>query len=144
MKRQVVRPALVLTGAITNIMSACITRLLVIVLVVTLCPSPVFAEDSLKVHLAVTAFMAAHGADLYTTGYCIGARTCREVNPVFVPLADRPVVFGALKMGTAALTSWVLLRSHKQHPRLVFWLATVGAAGVSAAAVHNARIGRSR
>lgn len=106
--------------------------------------TPVFAEDSLKLHLALVGFMAAHGADLYTTGYCIGARTCREVNPVFAPLADKPVAFGALKMSTAALTSWALLHHHKAHPRLVFWTAVAGTIGISAVAVHNARIGSPR
>src|SRR3989337_1454415 len=75
------------------------TNVIVLALALGLWATPVQADDGPRLHIALTAYMAAHGADLYTTGYCIGARTCREVNPVFAPFAHQPVAFGATKMG---------------------------------------------
>ena len=105
-------------------------------------PLSVQAEHSLKLHVALAAYMAAHGADLSATMYCLGAQTCREVNPVFAPLTRQPFVAGATKMGVAALSSWLLLRAHQRHPTLAFWLAVGGATVTSAVAVYTMTSGR--
>lgn len=110
-------------------------------LVAVLCASlaPAQTREGVGLHVALVAFVAAEGADLSTTMYCAGAKTCREANPVFAPFVRRPVAAGAFKMGTAAIAAWLLLHEHERHPRLTFWIATIGAAGFSAIATHNSR-----
>lgn len=114
------------------------TRALLVVAL--LWSTPASAEDGLRLHVALTAFMAAQGADLSTTMYCAGAQRCREANPIMAPFFTRPIAMGAVKMGTAALTSWALIHFHAKHPRLTFWLATAGTVGLSVVAARNARI----
>lgn len=93
-------------------------------------------------HLALLALLAAHGADTATTMYAIGARPAavREWNPVMRPLVRHPAAFGAVKLGTAGVTSWALCRTRAAHPRLTVWSASASAIGLSAVAVHNARV----
>ena len=92
-------------------------------------------------HLALIALLAAHGADTSTTMYAIGAHPAavHEWNPVMRPLLGHPAAFGAVKLGTAGVTSWALLRLKDDHPKLVVWIASASAIGLSAVAVHNAR-----
>lgn len=122
----------------------------VFTLVAWLITVPVFAQDvptfsltkdSTALHIVLCSYMAAQGADLATTFYAIGANKGTEANPILAPLVRYPFAIGAIKMGVAAGTSWALIKLHKTHPRLAFWVALVGTAGVSAVAWHNAQLG---
>lgn len=95
-------------------------------------------------HAALVALLAAHGADVATTVAALTARPgeVREGNPLFAPLADHPAAFGAAVMGAAGLSSWALVALRPSHPRVVVWIATGGAIGLSAVAVHNSRMVR--
>jgi len=106
--------------------------------------TPLYAQstDSFPLHLALAGMMAAHGADLSTTMYCLGAETCHEANPFFAPLTRHPAAAGAVKMGIAAGTAWVLLRHHEEHPKLVFWTSVGLTAFYTGVVIHNARLGR--
>jgi hypothetical protein len=95
-------------------------------------------RDDTSLHIALGAFGAAQGADLATTMYALGRGGFREVNPVFRPLSDHPALAGATKMGVAVATQFLLMKVHATHPRLAFWLSTVGAGAYSAIAIHNA------
>ena len=88
-------------------------------------------------HIALGAFGAAQGADLATTMYALGRGGLQEANPVFSSLSDHPALAGATKMGVAAATAFLLLKVHATHPRLAFWLSTVGASAYSAIAIRN-------
>ena len=111
-----------------------------------LAEAPVAVEavepNPLRLHVAIGAMMAAQGADLATTMYALGTRRYEEVNPAFDWLTHTPWVAGAVKMAVAAGFSYLMLREHKQHPRLTFWVTVVAAASYSALAVHNARATR--
>lgn len=95
--------------------------------------------DGRLVHASLVGYMALNGSDLALTEFCLGRGRCREVNPVFAPLSGNPAAFGALKMASASLTSWALLRTHRTHPRLAFWLSVAGSAWYTAVVVHNVR-----
>ena len=93
--------------------------------------------DDTTFHIALGAFGASQGADLATTMYALGRGGYREGNPVFRSLSDHPALAGATKMGVAAATTFLLMRVHTTHPRLAFWISTVGAGAYSAMAIHN-------
>lgn len=99
--------------------------------------------DGWSTHVALGAFMTLQGIDLAETMYLSGARQVREVNPILAPFMDRPIVFGAVKMGVATATSALLLRMHKQHPRRAFVLAALGAGVYAGVVAHNARVLRA-
>ena len=92
-------------------------------------------------HALIGAAMVAHGADLATTMYCRGARTCAEANPALRWLQDDPVAFAAVKMGLAAGTSYALLRLHRSHPRIVTVMAVAQVGAFSYVAWRNRRQG---
>lgn len=48
--------------------------------------------------------VGGQGADIYTTGACIG-KGFHEANPVLRPLEDHPWALGAVKTGVASLTA---------------------------------------
>lgn len=116
-------------------------RVLLVAIAVTLCcANPVLANGSWPTHLAIGTFMTAQGTDLSTSMYLLGSNQGREANPLLAPFADKPVVFGALKMGLGSTASYLILRIHKTHPKLAFALAAVGASIYIGATVHNARL----
>ena len=103
-------------------------------------PSPPAAPThELRIHLALGAMLAAQGADLATTMYALGTQRYDEGNKAFAWLTQTPWAAGAVKMAVAAGFSFAMLRWHKQHPKLTFWLSAVAAGGYSALAVHNTR-----
>lgn len=87
----------------------------------------------------VTALMA-HGADLYGTGRCIGAGTCREGNPLLRPFVHKPILFGGTVMALAGTSLVLKQHARARHPRLVFWLSVGETVGVGWIAVHNSRL----
>ena len=94
--------------------------------------------DPLRLHVALAAFMAAQGADLATTMYALGTQEYDEGNKAFDWLTHEPWLAGATKMAVATGFSYLLLKHHRQHPRLTFWLAVAGTAAYTATAIHNA------
>jgi hypothetical protein len=48
--------------------------------------------------------VAGQGADIYTTGACVG-KGFHEANPALRPLEDHPWALGAVKTGVASLTA---------------------------------------
>lgn len=99
------------------------------------------AEPILHVTLAFD--MVAHGADMASTMYCAGARTCREANPMFAPFINTPMAAGAWKMALASGSAYFKLRLHRQHPRVVFWWAAAEGSLMTWLAVRTARRGPS-
>ena len=95
--------------------------------------------DGWPTHVAIGAYMTLQGIDNSVTMYLVGARLAREVNPILAPFMNRPIAFGAVKMGTAAATSYLLLRMHRKHPKRAFWLAAAGSGLYLGVVVHNAR-----
>jgi len=114
-----------------------------LVVFVLLLAAPAAAQDRRPLELALAGYFAAEGADLATTCYALGAGGVHEANPFFAPFTNRPALAGAVKMGAAAATSWMLLREHEQHPKLTLLAAVAGAAFYSGVAWHNAHIPRS-
>lgn len=113
---------------------------LLLLAILICCPSEARAQsDGALLHGSLVGYIGLNGADLATTEYCLGRGRCREVNPIFAPLSDNPAAFGALKMASAALTSWGLIHIHKTHPRLAFWLSITGSVWYTAVVIHNTR-----
>jgi hypothetical protein len=100
-------------------------------------PDPVFK-------VATTGLLAAHGADLWSTGKCIGAGTCHEINPALRPLEGSGVAFGAVKMAIAGAQVYALERLHRKSRAWGRISAFALAAGTFAIAVRNNRIATSQ
>jgi hypothetical protein len=84
--------------------------------------TPVFAQEAppKKDHVfrfALGTLLVGHGMDLWSTGKCIGAQTCREANPALSWAQDTEVLFGGLKMAGAAGEIWLLDRLHKKNKK---------------------------
>jgi hypothetical protein len=120
----------------------------ILLIVVTLCvflPKPAAAQSETAAHLVIGAYVVAGFADTAQTAYCLGAKTCIEANPVLRPLMG----IGDQKGVARALTvkglwhvggSYLLLRMHKEHPKLAFWTGVAMASAQTAVVVHNARV----
>lgn len=99
--------------------------------------------DGWPLHIALGSFMTLSGADLSETMFCLGARTCLEANPVFLPFTHSPLAAGAVKMSLASAVSAALLRLHRDHPARAFWISA-GLNGFYAwVVIHNAQVIRS-
>lgn len=118
------------------------TRVLCILL---LCAAPVAAQEPDPHPALFTASMiaavAAHGADLATTEYCIGSGRCREMNP-FLLRFHQPATFGATKMGLAAAQLWLVSKMHELWPKAALFVNVATTGIFTAIAAHNARVGR--
>lgn len=119
------------------------TRVLCILFV--LCAGVVQAQEAdphpTLFRASMVAAMAAHGADLATTEYCIGSTACREMNP-FLLRFHQPAAFGAAKMGIAAGQLWLVSKMHELWPRAALFVNIVTTATFSVIAAHNARVTR--
>lgn len=78
--------------------------------------APISAQDRIF-HVSRIALLAGTGADLATTSYCLGARTCRELNPLLAPIRH-PIALGATKMGIAGAQLLLVAKVHQTHPKL--------------------------
>ena len=108
--------------------------------VLLLLPSPARADEQSVFRASLVAAIAAHGSDLATTEYCLGAKTCHETNP-FLLRFDNPIAFGAVKMGSAGLALWVTAKVHDaHHERIALLMNMVTTVGLGMVAAHNARI----
>jgi len=88
-------------------------------------------------HLALASYTTLNGADLATTEFLLGSDRGREANPILAPFSNRPVAYGAVKMGLSAGTVWLLLRYHHDHPKLAWGLTTLGIAVEGFTVWHN-------
>jgi hypothetical protein len=113
----------------------------VCVLLILTCASSARAQDSpdIPFRISLVAAIAAHGADLATTEYCLGAKRCTEVNPWLTRFSTQPGVFGATKMGIAALSLWAVAKVRESHRPLAIIINFGMAAGFTAIAIHNTR-----
>jgi hypothetical protein len=89
----------------------------------------------------LTALVVAAGADLGSTERCLGAGTCRELNPLLsLAVTKNAMLFGATKMAITALVGWIVheLYAHG-HPKIARALAWSSSGLWTTAAVRNAR-----
>lgn len=99
------------------------------------------AQDSMFTDALLASYVVAGFTDTAQTAYCLGARTCREANPVMRWAIDQssvPVAMtakGALHVGI----TYVLHKYHKDHPRTVRWVAVVLTAAQLAVVVLNTK-----
>jgi hypothetical protein len=116
-------------------------RLGVCVLLILECASSARAQDSpdIPFRISLVAAIAAHGADLATTEYCLGAGRCSEANPGLTRFSAQPGVFGATKMGIAALSLWAVAKCERATGRSPSSSNFGMAAGFTAIAIHNTR-----
>jgi hypothetical protein len=84
--------------------------------------------------------MTLNGVDLSTTMYLLGSQRGHEVNPVFAPFSNQPVLFGAAKIGIDSAVVYALLRIHADHPKLTWMLTSLGIAVETYVSVHNASL----
>jgi hypothetical protein len=120
-----------------------VRQLSAILVALLLYSAPIHAQDSLSLHLSLAAYMALQGSDLAVTMYGLGGQGTpglREANPIFMPLIDHPVAAGALKMGLAAGSSWILLSQHTKHPRVTLITSLCLNSMMSWVVYHNATI----
>jgi hypothetical protein len=89
---------------------------------------------------SMVAAIAAQGADLSTTAYCLGAKTCHELNPALAWAQDKPIALGFAKMGIAAGLQVLTWKLSKTHPRAAFWGNVAQCVVFSGIAVRNARL----
>jgi len=118
------------------------TILLTLALLILPSPSPIVAADSLF-RASMVAAVAAHGADLATTEHCLGSGRCKEMNN-FLARFDRPLTFGAVKMGLAAGQLWLVAHFQPTHPKLAIVTNILTTVTFSYIAVHNARVGQGQ
>lgn len=86
-------------------------RLLGLVAMVLLWAAPASAQSTRVWRITTASAITAHGLDLGTSMYCMGAQTCHEANRGLAWAQDQPMLFSTVKMGTAAglqLLSWKL------------------------------------
>ncbi len=100
---------------------------------------PASAQDSPAIyHVSVITAIAAHGADLSTTEFCLGKGSCKELNPWLGHWSTQPAPFGAMKMGIAAFSLWATSKIPNKT------IATIANFGMTAAfagiAYHNVKV----
>jgi hypothetical protein len=91
--------------------------------------------------LTLIASLAAHGADLASTQFCLGAGRCHEMNPALARF-ESPAVFGAAKMGIAGLGTFGSMKLQENHPKLAIVLNVAVTGAYSVIAYHNSQVGR--
>lgn len=111
--------------------------LLAVLLVLGWMASSAEAQERLY-HLSMATAIAAHGADLATSEYCAGSGRCREANIFLARFSSQPVVFGAVKMGIAAVSLWATSRI--QNKRLATIANFVITGTFTTIAIRNARL----
>lgn len=83
--------------------------------------------------------VGAHGADGFTTMYCLGKGTCKEANLILARIED-PAVYGGFKMGTAGATEVLIFDLSKNHPKLAM-ITNFAVGGLfTGIAIHNSRV----
>ena len=122
-------------------MKTVIEALSICLIAVCACATPARAQESSDIpfRISLVAAVSAHGADLATTEYCLGAKRCTEINPWLTRFSTQPGVFGATKMGIAALSLWGVAKIRESNRPLAIIVNFGMAAGFTAIAIHNSR-----
>lgn len=116
-------------------------RVFIFTLGLVLFSSGAFAQENKWVlHTAIASYMTLNGSDLAETMYVIGANRGREANPIFAPFSNRPILFGAAKIGIDTAVSYALIKYHERHPKLALAGAILGIVVESYVVVHNATL----
>lgn len=116
-----------------------IAALLALQLAVAATPAAPELPDHWWADAALFTAGVAATADLSATSWALGRGGFIEANPILRPFADDPVKIAVVKSAVDGASIWVLLKYHKQRPKLVTALA-LAKAGVSAYVAHrNAR-----
>lgn len=115
-----------------------------LLVLVVLLIAHVLAGCSAKTVYRVSQFVAGscQGADLYSTGVCIGAKRCREGNPALLRVVNETPAFGIVKGGTAV---GMMVATHKVYEAGYGWQATAAnfaQGGFCGVAAHNWRVSR--
>jgi len=90
-------------------------------------------------NIMVAASMVTSGIDYGVTMYGLG-RGLEEAHPLWRRLQDRPVVFGAVKLGSSAATSYGLIKIPKHQWKKKLIIASVITAVNVWAIQHNAHV----
>lgn len=113
------------------------------IIVWSLSALPAEAQSNRALRASFVAAVAAHTADITTTAYCLGARTCREANPALRWAESRPVALGLTKGAMAGALQLIPYHLQKRgHRKAAFWFNVGQAVGFTALAIRNARHGR--
>ena len=100
--------------------------------------------DERILHSVIASSMIAHGADLSTTSWALGksGSQFKEANPLLRPFADDPVKLAIAKMGSATAANYILLKLHKNHPKLVLTIGIAQTIAIGFVAHRNAQLVR--
>lgn len=130
-------------------------RAWLIVALLILCAAPTAQAQDRTFRASLVAAVAAHGMDLATSMDLIGQsravermgqpRRYREMNPYLGHASENPLVFGLVKMGTAAGSLWLTAKIHDAgHRKIAIVMNVAQTVALSAVAAHNYRIGRDQ
>lgn len=113
------------------------------IIVWSLSALPAQAQGNTALRASFVTAIAAHTADITTTAYCLGARSCREMNPALRWTESRPVVLGLAKGAMAGALQLIPYHLQKRgHRKAAFWFNVGQTIGFTALAIRNARHGR--
>lgn len=122
---------------------------LIVAALVLLSVAPVSAQDAERgpsdraLRISFAAAIAAHTADITTTAYCLGQRTCHEVNPALRWAERKPVALGLTKGAIAAGLQLIPYHLAKRgHRKAAFWVNVAQTCAFTSIAVRNARHAR--
>ena len=107
---------------------------------------PAYAEGHPKsktatlTHISIGTTLTLQGIDLSQTMYMLGSNDGHEANPMFAPFVSSPELAGAVKMGSAAVTSWAILKFHARHPRLALATSIATNIFLGYVVIRNSRI----
>jgi hypothetical protein len=85
--------------------------------------------------------LIGHSLDAAATQRCVGAGTCRELNP-WLGRYDSPVAFTAAKSVVAVGQLWATRKLRRSHPKLATITNYAIAAAFVGIAARNQRVGR--
>lgn len=93
-------------------------------------------------HAAIASSMIAHGADLSTSSWAFGKNPdkFKESNILLKPFSDDPIKLAVVKMGSATVINWILLKHHQKHPKLVTVIGIAQTIGIGFVAYRNSQI----
>jgi uncharacterized protein DUF5658 len=114
-------------------------KIIVMVLLLTAWASTARAQADVPYRVSLAAAIAAHGADLATSEYCLGSGRCSETNSVMAHFSDQPAAFAAMKVGLTAVSLWCVSKLRENHRTLAIVMNYSMAAAFTAIAAHNAR-----
>jgi hypothetical protein len=74
--------------------------------------------------LAIAAYGVGQMTDITVSAWLFGADRAHEANPLLKPFEDRPLALSLIKGSIAAGTVYLLIKTHRKHPRGAFLVAT--------------------